>query len=220
MTDASTPLSERLRRDRMLAIVRGVFTGVEIDAVADALLRHGFGTVEVTWNSPDAAEHVARLAARADPELLVGAGTIVHAEQVRRAVAAGARFLVSPGWDPDVWAAAQRAGVPLLPGVFTASEVQAARAHGARLLKLFPAHLHGPSWMRALSGPFDDVRFVPTGGVTTENLGAYLRAGAFAVAIGSALFRPGRDPNVLHDDVADLRRAIDDATAPASGMPS
>ena len=126
-----------------------------------------------------------------------GAGTVCTAEQVRATAAAGAAFAVAPGLDADAVEAAHAIGLPYLPGVATPSEVQAALALGCRTLKLFPASALGPSWLRALAGPFPAARFVAVGGVTAANARDFLAAGAVGVGIGSGL-----DPDALHDLLA------------------
>jgi 2-dehydro-3-deoxyphosphogluconate aldolase / (4S)-4-hydroxy-2-oxoglutarate aldolase len=147
----------------------------------------GLEAVEITFTLPNAAKAIERLRV-ARPRAVIGAGTVRHAKELEAAVAAGAQFLVAPGLNPELLEAAARAGVPMLPGVFTASEVDLALRLGADLLKLFPAEPNGPDYMAALLQPFPAARLVPTGGIGPENASAYLRAGAVAVAMGSSLF--------------------------------
>jgi len=118
---------------------------------------------------------------------MVGVGTVVDSEQVRAAAAAGARFVVSPGFVPEVIETALTLGLEPVPGVFTATEILAATAAGARVMKLFPASCGGPPYLRALRGPFPDVALIPTGGVRIDEVHAYLEAGASVVALGSEL---------------------------------
>ena len=125
---------------------------------------------------------------------LVGAGTVVSTRHVELAASAGAAFTVSPGFDAEVVRASAAAGMPPLPGVATASEVQAAMALGLTWLKAFPASLLGAGWFRAMAGPFPDARFVATGGMDAANAGAFLDAGVRTVAVGSALEDPAQLP--------------------------
>jgi Entner-Doudoroff aldolase len=123
---------------------------------------------------------------------VVGAGTILTVEQVDAAIAAGARYLVAPGLDPAIVRTAQARGIPILPGVATPSEVQAALALGLTWLKAFPATWLGTGWFAHIRGPFPQVRFVATGGLNAANVGDYLAAGVRVAAVGSALEDPAQ----------------------------
>ncbi len=171
---------------RLIGIVRLDDLDLAVEA-ARCAIDAGLQAVEVTLTLPNAAEAIGRLRAER-PQALVGAGTVRRAEELDAALAAGAQFLVAPGLNPDLLEAATRAGVPLLPGVFTASEVDLALRLGADMLKLFPAEPSGPAYMAAMLQPFPQARFVPTGGIGPDNAAAYLAAGATAVAMGSSLF--------------------------------
>jgi 2-dehydro-3-deoxyphosphogluconate aldolase/(4S)-4-hydroxy-2-oxoglutarate aldolase len=175
----------------LVAILRG--TGrAEAVRLANAVWDTGLGVVEVTIQTPDAVETLSAVAAAArERGEHCGAGTVVSAEQVRAAVAAGAVFTVAPGFDPAVADASLAAGLPHLPGVATPSEVQHALAAGHTWLKMFPASTLGPRWLRELRGPFPDARFVATGGIDADNVADYLAAGAAAVGVGSAIGRAG-----------------------------
>ncbi len=130
----------------------------------------------------------------ASPGRLVGAGTVVSPRHVELAASAGAAFTVSPGFDADVVRASVVAGLPPLPGVATATEVQAAMALGLTWLKAFPASLLGTGWFRAMAGPFPGARFVATGGMDAANAGDFLDAGVRTVAVGSAIEDPAQLP--------------------------
>jgi 2-dehydro-3-deoxyphosphogluconate aldolase/(4S)-4-hydroxy-2-oxoglutarate aldolase len=192
----------------VLAILRGDYGWDEVQQAARALTHSGYKALEYTWNSPDAARTVTRLRQTFGDDLLVGAGTILNAEEADEAARAGAQFLVSPHFGEDVSAAAKRAGLPYLPGVLTPTEVAAASAAGWPLLKLFPGGTGGPAHLRALKGPFDKVRFMVTGGVSAANARAYLDAGAVAVAMGSAVFKPGATLQELTDGLAQMTAAL------------
>lgn len=145
----------------------------DAEPLADALLAGGIDCAEITFRTPAGPAAVAALAHRHD--LLVGAGTVLTADQVDVAVAAGARFLVSPGLDLDMVERARQHGVTVLPGVATATEVQAAVGAGLGAVKFFPAgQLGGLGMLDALAGPFPGMRFMPSGGVTEANAGEYL----------------------------------------------
>jgi 2-dehydro-3-deoxyphosphogluconate aldolase/(4S)-4-hydroxy-2-oxoglutarate aldolase len=154
-----------------------------------ALKAGGLPVAEVTFRTPAAEEALRRMAA--DPELFIGAGTVVRAEQVDRAVAAGARFIVSPGLSTTVVRRAQELDVPVFPGVSTPSEIMAALDLGLSTVKLFPAEsLGGVATVRALSAPFPQVTFIPTGGVKAEQLVSYLEVPSVVAIGGSWMVAP------------------------------
>jgi len=171
---------------RLIGIVR--LDDVEIAvAAAGCAIAAGLEVVEITFTMPGAARAIERL--RKDhPGTLVGAGTVRTQAELQEAVGAGAQFLVAPSLNPMLLESAQRRGPVMLPGVFTASEIDLALRLGAEVLKLFPAEPSGPEYLAAMLQPFPAARLVPTGGVSAQNASAYLRAGAAALAMGSSLF--------------------------------
>ena len=186
MTDNSV-FEEIFRDVPLMAILRGM--GVERTlATATRAWDLGITAVEVPVQTPTDVEAL-RVVAEAARErgLTVGAGTVVSLEHVRQAADAGAAFTVSPGFDVDVVRASHEAGMPALPGVSTATEVQRAMAEGLTWLKAFPASLLGTGWFPAMRGPFPQARFVATGGMDSGNARSYLDAGVRVVAVGSAL---------------------------------
>ncbi|GAA2896095.1 bifunctional 4-hydroxy-2-oxoglutarate aldolase/2-dehydro-3-deoxy-phosphogluconate aldolase [Microbacterium esteraromaticum] len=171
----------------LMAILRGM--GVERTlATATRAWDLGITAVEVPVQTPTDVEAL-RVVAQAARErgLTVGAGTVVSLEHVRQAADAGAAFTVSPGFDVDVVRASHEAGLPPLPGVSTATEVQHALGEGLTWLKAFPASLLGTGWFPAMRGPFPQAHFVATGGMDSGNARSYLDAGVRVVAVGSAL---------------------------------
>ena len=159
-------------------------------ALARALLAGGLPCAEVTFRTQAAADAIRQIAT-AVPEVVVGAGTVVSVDQARQAVDAGARFIVSPGFGPKVveWCLQER--IPVLPGVATPSDILQALDHGLTILKFFPAEsLGGIPTLEAIAAPFGGVRFVPTGGITAANLGAYLKLRAVIAVGGSWLVAP------------------------------
>lgn len=175
-----------LRRDLLVAVIRAPHAAGAVGAV-DALVRGGIRSIEITFTTPGAVEAIATLAARHGDGITLGAGTVVRAEQGRDAVEAGAAFLVSPGTRPQLAAELRATGAALLLGALTPSEVMAAVDEGADLVKLFPANLGGPGYLRSLRGPFPDVDFCPTGGVNPETIPQWRAAGAVALGAGSEL---------------------------------
>jgi len=161
------------------------------DAVAPAMeaaIRAGFRICEFTLTVPDAFEHIAAFAKHEG--IVVGAGTVLSVEDARRAVEAGARFLVSPVVDEAVIEEAKRLGVAMMPGAHTPTEMLRAHRAGAPLQKLFPAPGIGAAFVKACLGPMPFLRIVPTSGVDATNAAAYFAAGAFAVGFVAPLFDP------------------------------
>jgi 2-dehydro-3-deoxyphosphogluconate aldolase/(4S)-4-hydroxy-2-oxoglutarate aldolase len=157
--------------------------------LADAVLAGGLRCVEVTFRTDAAAEAIRVLAER--PELLVGAGTVLTPAQVDLAVRAGARFVVSPGFGPAVVRHCQDLGVPVFPGVATATEIQMALDAGLDVVKFFPAEqVGGVGMIKALAAPFRSVRFIPTGGVHAGNLASYLALPSVLAVGGSWMVAP------------------------------
>lgn len=155
--------------------------------MAQALVAGGIRMLEITLRTPQALAAMEAIA-KAVPEAVVGAGTARRAEDVRAAANAGARFVVSPGYTSAVGQACRDAGLPLLPGVATGSEIMAAQADGWDVLKFFPATAAGGMpLLKAWQGPFGDVRFCPTGGINTSNAGDFLALTNVACVGGSWL---------------------------------
>ncbi|GHJ57587.1 ketohydroxyglutarate aldolase [Nocardioides sp. OK12] len=168
----------------VLAVLRTRTARTAVEMAAP-LKAGGITVLEVTTTVPDAAGVIRELAG--DPELLVGAGTVTTTAQLDAVLAAGSRFVVSPGLDEDVLVAGLAAGVPTVPGVLTPTEVIRARALGAGTIKLFPADTVGIAHLRALQSVFPDTGFIPTGGVDATSIAGWLGAGPVAVGVGSVL---------------------------------
>jgi 2-dehydro-3-deoxyphosphogalactonate aldolase len=182
--------SRALQQLPLVAILRGL-TPQEAPAIGHALVDSGFALIEVPLNSPRPLDSIAALAA-AHPDHLIGAGTVLSAEQVREVHAAGGRIIISPHFDPAVVHEAVRLGLACVPGVATPSEAFAALAAGAHALKLFPAELITPTVLKAMRAVLPaDVQLLPVGGITPENMAPYLSAGANGFGLGSALYKPG-----------------------------
>jgi len=176
----------------------GVVPVIAIDSIdhavplADALLEGGLGVAEITFRTEAAADVMARLSDRR-PELLLGAGTVLNPDQVKRAVDAGATFALSPGFDPAVVQAAEAAGLPFAPGIMTPSDISLAAARGCRLMKFFPATpAGGPSMLKNVSAPFAHLRvkFIPTGGVTLDTMADWLSLPEIAAVGGTWIAKP------------------------------
>ena len=154
---------------------------------ARALADGGIRAIEVTMTTPGALEAISAVATRGDGQILIGAGSVLDAESARMAILNGAEFLVAPNVDPASIQMAKRYGKPICPGAFTATEIVLAWQAGADIVKIFPASSLGPGYISAIRGPLPQVRLMPVGGVNVDNLGAYIKAGACAVALGGNL---------------------------------
>jgi 2-dehydro-3-deoxyphosphogluconate aldolase/(4S)-4-hydroxy-2-oxoglutarate aldolase len=181
--DLGEQLEEVLHGSRILPVAT-LDDAAQADGVGRALVRGGVPCLEVTLRTDaalDALRHATSI-----PGLVAGAGTVLTPEQAHAAADAGARFAVAPGLDEPTVKACAELGLPFLPGIATASELQRARALGVRTVKVFPAaQLGGTAFLRALAAPFPDVRFVPTGGVSVANLAEYLALPS-VVAVGGS----------------------------------
>ena len=178
---------------REIGVIPVIRTGRADAAVpiAAALFQAGLSIVEIPMTIPKAIDAIGGLAKRFAGSGLVGAGTVTDAESARSAIDAGAEFIVTPCLVREVIAAAQRADVAVLPGALTPGEVFDAFRAGGDLVKVFPVQsMGGAAYLRALRGPFPNIPLVPTGGVTLENIGELLKAGAAAVGVGTELISP------------------------------
>jgi Entner-Doudoroff aldolase len=188
----------------LMAIMRGL-GGERSLAIAHTAWDLGIEIVEIPVQTPADVEALRVVAAAArERGKVVGAGTVVSLEHVRQAADAGAAFTVSPGLDLDIVRASAAAGLAPLPGVSSASEIQAAMKEGLTWLKAFPASVLGAGWLAAMHGPFPQAQFVTTGGMSAANAAEFLAAGARVVAVGSALEDPAQLPRLaqLLDPVA------------------
>ena len=178
----------RLRAEKVIALIRADSSASLLDC-ARALSAGGLNCIELTMTTPGAIELCAQVA-RELPQVLLGLGTVLDADTARRGIAAGAKFIVTPAVRPTVLAVCRELGVPVLSGALTPTEAYTAHEHGADVIKIFPAECFGPAYIKSLKAPFPNLEFMPTGGVTPETVGEFLRNGAFATAAGSSLVSP------------------------------
>ncbi|MBE4733404.1 MULTISPECIES: bifunctional 4-hydroxy-2-oxoglutarate aldolase/2-dehydro-3-deoxy-phosphogluconate aldolase [Streptomyces] len=204
-------LVESLRRQRLLAIVRGKDPVAALRTV-HALVEEGITAVEISLTTADALAVIGQARAELGPDALLGAGTVRSAADAALAVDAGASYLVTPALVDGL----APYGVPVLMGALTPSEIEAALARGADAIKLFPGSLGGPGYLRALRDPFPEVPFVPVGGVDAQAARDYLARGALAVGVGSPLVGDAADGG----DLDRLRaRAAEFRSVAAGEMP-
>jgi 2-dehydro-3-deoxyphosphogluconate aldolase/(4S)-4-hydroxy-2-oxoglutarate aldolase len=202
----------RLGELRVLPVTT-VEDAAQAEGAGRALAAGGLPCIEVAFRTEAAAEALRRVAASG--ELLVGAGTVLTAEQAEAAAAAGASFAVAPALNEEVVAACARLGLPFFPGIATPSELDRARALGLRAVKVFPAaQLGGPGFLKALAAVYPDVRFMPTGGIGADSLASYLALPSVLCVGGSWLVAPELLRAGRFDEVERLARAAVAAAAP------
>jgi 2-dehydro-3-deoxyphosphogluconate aldolase/(4S)-4-hydroxy-2-oxoglutarate aldolase len=170
----------------VVAVIRLKDPG-KLRAVVDAMADGGVRALEVTMTVPGAVDLIRALASSLPPGFLIGAGTVIDAATARAVIDAGACFVVGPVFRPDVIAACHERDVAAMPGCFSPTEILAAHERGADIVKVFPATMLGPQFLKDVRAPLPQVKLMPTGGVTVENAGDWIRAGAVAVGLGSSL---------------------------------
>jgi 2-dehydro-3-deoxyphosphogluconate aldolase/(4S)-4-hydroxy-2-oxoglutarate aldolase len=178
---------ERIERIGLVPVVRAPSAALARRA-AHAVFAGGIDVLEITMTVPDALEVLRQLAADLGDRVVLGAGTVLDAETARACVAAGAAFIVAPGFDPETVRAARALDTPVMPGALSPTEVMAAWKAGADMVKVFPCSaVGGAEYVRALKAPLPLVKLLPTGGVDRHTASDYIRAGASALGIGTAL---------------------------------
>jgi 2-dehydro-3-deoxyphosphogluconate aldolase/(4S)-4-hydroxy-2-oxoglutarate aldolase len=178
---------DRLETACVVAVIRSK-SPADAVAAAHAVVRGGVTGVEVAFSTPQAEVAIAQLR-RELPEMLIGAGTVIEPGQLDAACDAGAQFMMSPHFDPEMVARSVDRGVPFLPGAFTPSEIHAAWKAGAACVKVFPAAQLGPKYLAAVRVPLPHIPLLATGGVSANNLHEWLQAGAVALGVGGHLVR-------------------------------
>ena len=201
------PLPESIARSRLVAVVRA--TSIDtLPNVVSVLIENGITVIELTLTTPDAIRSMTELRSVWSDRALIGMGTVTTKGQARDSIAAGAQFLVTPITVPEIANISSEAGVPILMGAFSPTEVATAWDSGATAVKVFPASQVGPSYLRELRGPFLEIVTMPSGGVTIDDIPAWLSAGASAVSLGGSLIG-----SAFSGDLAGLaeraRKAVD-----------
>jgi 2-dehydro-3-deoxyphosphogluconate aldolase/(4S)-4-hydroxy-2-oxoglutarate aldolase len=158
--------------------------------VVDALREGGLFSIEITLTVPNAFQLIEKTAKEFGDALLVGVGSVLNSESAQRAIDSGANYVVSPILKLEIIETAHKAGVPAMPGSFTPTEIQTAYEAGADIVKVFPADVVGMAFFKAVKAPMPHLKLMPTGGVTLTNAGDWIKAGACAVGVGSALLDP------------------------------
>jgi 2-dehydro-3-deoxyphosphogluconate aldolase/(4S)-4-hydroxy-2-oxoglutarate aldolase len=174
----------------MVGIVRAGSADAAL-LIAEACIAGGITALEVAFTTPDTLGVLRTLRERHGDDVLLGAGTVLDAETARAAILAGAQFIISPGVNVETITLCRRYQVLAMPGAMTPTEIVTALQAGADIVKVFPAEMFGPAYIKALRAPLPQAPLMPTGGVTVDNLGDWFASGAVAVGIGSSLSGPG-----------------------------
>ena len=210
MTQTPNPaqtLAEAMAQLPLIAILRGL-TPAEAPAMGEALVSSGFAIIEVPLNSPEPMHSIAALT-KLFPQTLIGAGTVLNAQQVKDVHAAGGRLVVAPNFNPAVVAQALALNMVVLPGVATPTEAFAALDAGAHGLKLFPAEMISPATVKAMRAVLPKAAaLMPVGGITPDNMAVYRAAGASGFGLGSALYAPGRSAQAVQQQAQAFVRAF------------
>lgn len=177
---------ESLISQGAIAVIRMSDTG-KLKNVVEAIHDGGISAIEITMTTPNALKVIAEMATAVGSTILIGVGSVLDAETARLAINAGAQFVVSPVTKPEIIHMAHRYEIPALPGGFTPTEILSAQEQGADIVKVFPADVVGMAFFKAIKAPMPQLQLMPTGGVTLANAGDWIKAGACAVGVGSAL---------------------------------
>jgi 2-dehydro-3-deoxyphosphogluconate aldolase/(4S)-4-hydroxy-2-oxoglutarate aldolase len=207
---SQTPDLKALTEAAVVAVLRAPDPDSALRGV-DALVAGGVTGIEITYSTPDAPSVIAEIDRRYGDRVVLGAGTVTTPAQATEAVEAGARFLVSPGTTEELARALLATGVTTLMGALTPSEVIRVSELGAHAVKIFPASLGGPGYLKSLRGPFPNIPFVPTGGVNESNIGTWLSAGAVAVGAGGELCSGADLAAGRYSEIEDRARRFADA---------
>ena len=200
----------------VVAIVRANSSAELID-VADAIKRGGVNVIEITMTTPNALEVIRDVSRKFAGEVLAGAGSVLDAETARAAILAGAEFIVAPTLSLETIALCNRYGKVVVPGTLTPTEILTAWEAGADLVKVFPASLGGPAYIKAVKAPLPQVQLVPVGGVSADNAGDFITAGAAAVAVGGSLVNSKLIAAGKFDEMTETARKLIDAVRAARG---
>nr|8CUS_B Chain B, I432-1(NaCl) Chain B [synthetic construct]8CUT_B Chain B, I432-1(Imd) Chain B [synthetic construct] len=184
----SSKMEELFKKHKIVAVLRANSVE-EAKEKALAVFRGGVHLIEITFTVPDADTVIKELSFLKEKGAIIGAGTVTSLEQCQKAVESGAEFIVSPHLDPEISKFCKINGVFYMPGVMTPTELVKAMKLGHTILKLFPGEVVGPQFVKAMKGPFPNVKFVPTGGVNDQNVCEWFKAGVLAVGVGSALVK-------------------------------
>ncbi|MBU8908952.1 bifunctional 4-hydroxy-2-oxoglutarate aldolase/2-dehydro-3-deoxy-phosphogluconate aldolase [Desertibacillus haloalkaliphilus] len=188
-------LLDQIKDNGVVAIIRGGGEASEILAIAEALRDGGVKTLEITVETPGVLSLIEKVNKEFGNDLIVGAGTVLDPETARAAIMSGAKFIFSPTVDADTIRLTKRYGVISIPGALTPTEILTAYESGADVIKVFPANVFGPRYLKDVHGPLPQVPLMPTGGIDLSNAGEFIKAGGVAVGLGSSLVNTKKTMN-------------------------
>lgn len=205
-------LVREIEASGVIAIVR-FDRSEDLVQVARAVRAGGVRAIEFTMTTPNALDIIEQSAREFGQDVLLGAGTVLDPETARAAILAGAQFIVAPTLNPQVIETCRRYSKAVIPGAFTPTEILTAWECGADFVKVFPAEFGGPEYLKAVRAPLPQVKLIPVGGVTLENTGAFIKAGASAVAVGGNLVKKSAIAAKRFDELTELARLYVQAVA-------
>jgi 2-dehydro-3-deoxyphosphogluconate aldolase / (4S)-4-hydroxy-2-oxoglutarate aldolase len=179
---------DRFKKKPLMGILRGVSCEY-INKLVDTVIDSGLETLEVAMNHPEAPQAIRQIKKRAGKRLMVGAGTVMDQSILRKAINAGATYIVTPIVVEKVMRDCRKQGLPIFPGAFTPTEIYHAWSLGATMVKVFPTATLEPRYFKEIKGPFPEIKLMACGGVTSANIGEYFANGASAAAFGGSVFR-------------------------------
>ena len=193
----------------VIAVIRAN-SADEGEKLIDAAIKGGIKAIEITMTVPGAANIIKRLSEKysENDNALIGAGTVLDPETARICIMAGAQFIISPMLNVETLKLCNRYAVAAVPGIMTVTEAVTAMEYGCSVLKLFPGNAYGPSIIKSFHGPLPQANFIPTGGISIENVGAWIEAGAVAVGSGSDLTKCGGDYSIVTKNAAKFIEAV------------
>ncbi len=172
----------------LMGILRGINKDM-VEPIVETVISSGLKTIEITMNTPGAAGLISEMVKSSTGKLIIGAGTVLSLEDLKKAIDAGASFIVMPALIEDVTLWCVKNSIPVFPGALTPQEIYRAWQSGATMVKVFPSKIFGPGYFKELHGPFQDIKLLACGGITPENISSYFSSGASAVAFGGSIFK-------------------------------
>jgi 2-dehydro-3-deoxyphosphogluconate aldolase/(4S)-4-hydroxy-2-oxoglutarate aldolase len=183
---------------KIIAVIR-IKEEEKLKKVIDAIYNGGISVVEITMTVPNALRLIEKMSEEFEEKVLIGVGSVLNKTIAEEAIKAGAKYVVSPVFKKEILEAAHKYNLPAMPGAFTPTEIQAAHEAGADIVKVFPADIVGMNFFKAVLAPLPHLKLMPTGGVSLTNAGEWLKAGACAVGIGTALLGKNAIKNEQYD---------------------
>ncbi len=202
---------QKIFMDGAVAVIRMADSN-KLMKVAEAIHKGGVSSIEITMTTPNALRVIEECSRELAGSILLGVGTVLDSETARLAILSGAKYVVSPVLKPEIIQTAHRYDIPCIPGAFTPTEILQAHEQGADIVKVFPADVVGMAFFKAVKAPMPHVNLMPTGGVSLTNAGDWLKAGACAVGVGSALLDKkaiaGEKYEILTENARILKQSI------------